>query len=133
MRGISFLMRNHTHRNILFYLIVNSVFVLMVFLIIVQRQQLETPLADYPDIAVKSQNNLLGYEDLGVPMVRSIASNLTHPLSFMFLQIAVIVFIARLFGLFFYKKGQPSMLGEMTAGIVLSPSVLGMCYPQLSG
>ncbi len=133
MRTIAFLMRNHVHRNILFYLIVNSLFILMVFLIIVHGKQLESPLTDFPDITVKSQSRLLAYEDLGMAMGRSLTSNLTHPLSLMFLQIAVIVFIARLFGLFFYKIGQPSVLGEMTAGIVLGPSVLGMCCPQLSG
>ncbi|OPY18369.1 MAG: glutathione-regulated potassium-efflux system protein KefB [Methanomethylovorans sp. PtaU1.Bin093] len=125
-------MRNHAHRNILFYLVINSIFILMVFLIIFQGQRLESPLADDPDTVIKGHNNLLAYEDLGLVMGRSLANNLNHPLSLMFLQIAVIVLIARLFGLFFNRIGQPTVLGEMTAGIVLGPSVLGILCPQLS-
>jgi hypothetical protein len=82
----------------------------MVFLIIFQGQRLESPLADDPDIVIKSHNNLLAYEDLGLVMGRSLANNLNHPLSLMFLQIAVIVLIARLFGLFFNRIGQPTVL-----------------------
>lgn len=125
-------MRNHAHRNILFYLVINSIFILMVFLIIFHGQRLESPLADDPDTLIKSHNNLLAYEDLGLVMGRSLANNLNHPLSLMFLQIAVIVLISRLFGLFFNRIGQPTVLGEMTAGIVLGPSVLGILCPQLS-
>lgn len=43
------MIRNHLHRNILFYLVVNGVFVLMVFLIIVQGQQLKTSVAENQD------------------------------------------------------------------------------------
>ena len=132
IRGSDYLTRKALHRNVIFYLVVNSVFVLMVFLIIVQGQQLETSQADDPYIAGNDLNDLFTNEDLGVSMVRSIASNLSHPLSLMFLQIAVIVFVARLFGLLFYRIGQPTVLGEMTAGIVLGPSVLGICCPHLS-
>lgn len=132
MRIIRFLMRNHVHRNILFYLIVNSLFILMVFFVIVQGQHLEPLSTDYPDIATNAQNHLLAYEDLGTVITKNIINNLDHPLSLMFLQIAIIVLMARLFGFFFSKIGQPSVIGEMTAGIILGPSVLGMCWPHLS-
>ncbi|WP_321418839.1 cation:proton antiporter [uncultured Methanomethylovorans sp.] len=65
-------------------------------------------------------------------MAKNLANNLAHPLSLMFLQIAIIVLMARLFGFLFHKIGQPSVIGEMTAGIILGPSVLGMFWPQLS-
>lgn len=132
MKSISILMRNHVHRNILFYLIVNSLFILMVFFIIIQGQHLESISIDSPDNVIKSQNHLFAYEDLGTTIGRTLANNLSHPLSLMFLQIAIIVSMARLFGFFCSKIGQPTVIGEMTAGIVLGPSVLGMWWPQLS-
>ena len=58
--------------------------------------------------------------------------NLTHPLAILLLQIVVIIFIARLFGLFCKKIGQPAVIGEIAAGIILGPSLLGMYFPEFS-
>lgn len=43
----------------------------------------------------------------------------------------VIVFAAWLFGWIFQRIGQPCVVGEMTAGIVLGPSVLGYFFPNV--
>jgi Kef-type K+ transport system membrane component KefB len=48
------------------------------------------------------------------------------------LQIAVILVAARLVGFLFQKINQPQVMGEMVAGIVLGPSVLGWLSPALS-
>jgi Kef-type K+ transport system membrane component KefB len=56
--------------------------------------------------------------------------NLRSPLSILLLQIIVIIIVARLFAAVFRKIGQPPVMGEMVAGIVLGPSVLGLLSPQ---
>jgi Kef-type K+ transport system membrane component KefB len=56
--------------------------------------------------------------------------NLRSPLSILFLQIIVIIVAARLFGKLFKRIGQPSVMGEIVAGIVLGPSVLGLLSPE---
>jgi len=61
----------------------------------------------------------------------SFKSNLTHPLPILLLQIIVIVAIVRLFGFLFSKIHQPTVVGEIVAGIVLGPSVLGAFFPEL--
>ena len=43
--------------------------------------------------------------------------NLRSPLSTLLLQLIVIIVAARLFGKLFLKIGQPSVMGEMVAGI----------------
>jgi Kef-type K+ transport system membrane component KefB len=48
------------------------------------------------------------------------------------LQIAVIVVSARLVGAVFRRIGQPHVLGEMVAGILLGPSLLGWLAPGLT-
>ena len=53
-------------------------------------------------------------------------------LSTLLLQIAVIIVFSRAIGLLFRRIGQPQVVGEMAAGIVLGPSVLGALAPQLS-
>ncbi|HBL77553.1 MAG: transporter [Bacteroidetes bacterium GWF2_42_66] len=58
--------------------------------------------------------------------------NLTHPLAILLLQIVTIILVARLFGWFCKKIGQPTVIGEIIAGIVLGPSLLGMYFPGFS-
>jgi Kef-type K+ transport system membrane component KefB len=56
--------------------------------------------------------------------------NLRSPLSILLLQIITIIVAARLFGWLFPRIGQPPVMGEMVAGIVLGPSLLGLLSAQ---
>jgi Kef-type K+ transport system membrane component KefB len=47
-------------------------------------------------------------------------------------QIITIIVVARFFGWMFRKIGQPTVIGEIIAGIVLGPSLLGMYFPEFS-
>ncbi len=47
------------------------------------------------------------------------------------IQIAVIIIASRTIGLAFRKIHQPQVVGEMVAGIILGPSVLGLIAPHL--
>lgn len=58
--------------------------------------------------------------------------NLTEPLSILLIQIIVIIAVARLFGIVFKKMNQPAVIGEILAGIVLGPSLLGTMLPGAS-
>jgi Kef-type K+ transport system membrane component KefB len=55
-----------------------------------------------------------------------------YPLGTFILQITLIIFAARLLGWFFLKIGQPSVIGEILAGILLGPSVMGAFFPDFS-
>src|ERR1044072_1492517 len=55
--------------------------------------------------------------------------NFRTPLSILLTQIIVILIMAGLFRRLFRRIGQPPVMGEMVAGIVLGPSVLGWLYP----
>jgi Kef-type K+ transport system membrane component KefB/nucleotide-binding universal stress UspA family protein len=48
------------------------------------------------------------------------------------LQIAVILAAARVVGWLFRRMGQPQVMGEMAAGILLGPSFFGWAAPELS-
>lgn len=48
------------------------------------------------------------------------------------LQIAVVLIVCRLVGNLFLKIRQPRVVGEMFAGIMLGPSLLGLIAPQTS-
>ena len=46
-----------------------------------------------------------------------------------FLQLAVILSVCRLVGFLAQKIGQPQVVGEMIAGVLLGPSLLGLLWP----
>jgi Kef-type K+ transport system membrane component KefB len=45
---------------------------------------------------------------------------------FVFLDVAIVVALARLFGRLFQRMGQPAVIGEIVAGIALGPTLLGL-------
>jgi len=56
--------------------------------------------------------------------------HLREPLSILLLQVVVILIAARFISGLFLKVGQPPVIGEMIAGIILGPSLLGMLFPK---
>ncbi|WP_297182305.1 cation:proton antiporter [uncultured Phocaeicola sp.] len=59
--------------------------------------------------------------------------NLEHPFSILLIQIIVVLIAVRIFASAFRYIGQPGVIGEIMAGIVLGPSVLGSLYPEFFG
>jgi Kef-type K+ transport system membrane component KefB len=55
-----------------------------------------------------------------------------HALLILILQIAVILIVARAVGWVFRRVGQPQVVGEMAAGILLGPSLFGWLAPDAS-
>ena len=64
-------------------------------------------------------------------MLASLSANLSHPLSHLFIQLLVIIAASRIAGGIFTKLGQPAVVGEMMAGILLGPSLLGWVSPEM--
>lgn len=64
--------------------------------------------------------------------IGSVTGNIGQPLAILLLQIITIIVVARIFGWICKKIGQPSVIGEMIAGIVLGPSLLGLYFPEIS-
>jgi Kef-type K+ transport systems, membrane components len=63
----------------------------------------------------------------------SIENNIQTPVAMLLLQMIAILFVARIFGYLFVKIGQPSVIGEILAGIVLGPSIFGYFFPEAFG
>ncbi|HSZ58039.1 MAG TPA: cation:proton antiporter [Tepidisphaeraceae bacterium] len=55
-----------------------------------------------------------------------------HLLLLLFVQICVIVALSRVIGFLFLRIGQPKVVGEMLAGIMLGPSLLGWLAPHFA-
>ncbi len=108
-------------KNFLFYLFTVSGFSVLIYWIMAQGKHLE---AGREIVLPKSGSDRLN-EFLG-----SISHNLQESLALLLLQIISIILVARIFGWFFRKIGQQSVVGEMVAGIVLGPSLLGLYFPE---
>lgn len=63
-------------------------------------------------------------------MMSALHENLDSPLGHLFLQLLVIIVAARIVGKIFVTLGQPSVVGEMAAGILLGPSLFGLLTPD---
>lgn len=59
--------------------------------------------------------------------------NVNNPFTILLLQIIVVLFTVRLFSFLFKYIGQPGVIGEIVAGIVLGPSLLGYFFPNFFG
>ena len=62
--------------------------------------------------------------------VKSLFSNIAEPVALLLLQLIAILMFARIMGYIFSKIGQPTVIGEILAGIILGPSVLGHFFPE---
>jgi len=68
----------------------------------------------------------------GQSSIFEIIKALSNSQTIILFQVALIIIVARLTGLLFKKLGQPVVIGEIVAGIVLGPSVLGIVLPEIS-
>ena len=64
---------------------------------------------------------------------QGVLSSFHHPLAMLLLQIIAILIAVRIFSYLFKFLGQPGVIGEIGAGIVLGPSVLGYFFPEVFG
>lgn len=61
------------------------------------------------------------------------ADKLFHAPGILILQLIIIMIVARIMGYLFQRMGQPLVIGEIVAGLLLGPSLLGAIAPEISG
>lgn len=108
-------------RNVLFYTVVVLLFGAGIYGILTFGSRLETTRAA-PAVAETPGTSS------GV-IAEGFLENLRHPASLLLLQVIVIVAAAKGLGALMLRIGQPPVIGEMIAGILLGPSLLGLLAP----
>jgi Kef-type K+ transport system membrane component KefB len=111
------------HRNTLFYLVITGGFSALIYWILSMGKGLEVRKKSLLTVVENGHWN---------DFIDSMSHNLHHPLAILLAQIITIIIVARFFGWVFRKIGQPSVIGEIIAGIVLGPSLLGLYFPEFS-
>lgn len=114
-------------KSIAFYFIIILVFGSLMYLIVKEG---ETRQAD--TVLQSMQNAPTNMEEGFAVFWDSLTHHIQSPISILLLQIITILLVCRLFGWLFQKIGQPTVIGEIVAGIVLGPSVLGHLLPEVS-
>ncbi|NGY36416.1 cation/H(+) antiporter [Flavobacterium sp. XN-5] len=111
------------YKNTLFYITITGGFTILIYWIIAKGKLLEKR-----NNVVISETPHSSWNDF----IASMVHNFQDPLAILLAQIVMIILVARLFGWIFKKIGQPTVIGEIIAGIVLGPSLLGMYFPDFS-
>ncbi|MGN6569736.1 MAG: cation:proton antiporter domain-containing protein, partial [Flavipsychrobacter sp.] len=103
-------------RSILYYFSTIVGLLLLIFIVLHAGKQLEK----------HSINISVTQTDAGQ---RNIVHALSHPLAVFILQLIIIIIASRVCAYLFKKIGQPAVMGEIIAGILLGPSLLGSVIP----
>ena len=115
-------------RTFLIYIVLLGLFGLVIFLTLQWGQRslhpnLPGPFAPIRAIALESSAS-------SSSLWSALHANLESPLSRLLLQFIVILAATRTVGAMFRRLGQPAVIGEIAAGILLGPSLLGWLWPQ---
>jgi Kef-type K+ transport system membrane component KefB len=110
-------------KNLIFYITTIGFFSYAIYWIIIFGSRLELGKKIRLPVASNSQ---------WTEFKKTLFHNLEHPLAILLIQILTIILVARFFGWFFKKIGQPTVIGEILAGILLGPSLLGLYFPEFS-
>jgi Kef-type K+ transport system membrane component KefB len=115
-------------RTLIRYVLLLLVFGTGIGLVLVQGRRLERGPATAQDQSARSSAGGTIATSAGGFGVAALA----QPLPRLLLQLMTIVLLARLLGALFSRFGQPAVVGEIVAGIVLGPSLLGALFPGVS-
>lgn len=112
------------YKNLGFYSLVVAAFSLLIYFVIVHGITLEAgKVTEFvPQISASTWHQFTD----------TFLENLGHPLAILLLQIITIILVARIFGWFCKRIRQPTVIGEIAAGIFLGPSFVGTYLPEFS-
>jgi Kef-type K+ transport system membrane component KefB len=114
-------------KSFTFYLLMIVVFGSLMYFIAIQGESRQ------PDETVVSFSGTQDNLGEGLTVFRELLlGHITSPIAILLLQVIVILMACRIFGWLFTKIGQPTVIGEILAGIVLGPSILGHLAPEFT-
>ncbi|HTL17073.1 MAG TPA: cation:proton antiporter [Patescibacteria group bacterium] len=111
-----------------FYAMVLIGFAFGIYAVVQHGQSLRAPPA-VPSSEAASPSSLRSGVEPSASLFANVRENLSDPLSRFFIQLILIVTLARICGSLIHRFGQPAVIGEMLAGILLGPSLLGWVWP----
>jgi len=127
-------------RNISFYIIILLIFGSLIWLILNEGEKQNSILPEnhkktestFNKTNSNNKNVSIQDEDHSVVSnsLNTLKKQISSPLSILLVQIIIIIIFSRILGLTIGKIGQPIVIGEIIAGIILGPSFLGSLFPE---
>lgn len=115
-------MQNKSRKNYIIYVLMLLLFGGLIYVAIKEGDRF---LHHAPDVMNQMQEGPFAM------FLMFMQDNLHHPLTTLLIQIIAVLLMVRLFGYLFNLIGQPGVIGEIVAGVVLGPSVLGFFFPEV--
>src|SRR4051812_4464271 len=109
------------YREVVFYVLTLFLFTCIIYFIINRGQERQAI-----EVSVPSHDSGSPVEQFQSTWIQ----NLHQPLGILLLQIITIILAARVFGFICKKIKQPTVIGEIAAGIVFRPSVIWTNFPD---
>lgn len=111
-------------KSLLFYILLVIIILVAVLIIISGEKSISHTMA---------RTNVLNSGHFSASLsLQHITDRLVHAPGLLILQLVIILLIARLMGYLFLIIGQPMVIGEIVAGLLLGPSLLGAFAPHIS-
>jgi hypothetical protein len=103
----------------------------ILFFILHLGTQLPRPFSTVPAKSELAAHSVpVGNSSFVASVKSSLGENAGNPLSRLILQLIVIIAASSVLGPIFTRWGQPAVVGEMVAGILLGPSLFGLLAPE---
>jgi Kef-type K+ transport system membrane component KefB len=117
-------------KSLFLYPLVLAVFGLGLYVVLEQGRTLQAPpmAASQPQPAAAATTGTPGLEP-AASLVAYLPQHYQDPLARLLGQLILIVIVTRLCGAVARKVAQPAVIGEMIAGILLGPSLIGWLWP----
>jgi Kef-type K+ transport system membrane component KefB len=116
-------------RTILLYVVLVSLFGFGMYLTLDHGRHLLPPKPS-ADVAATITHAASASSSGASSLLSALNENAKGPLSRLLLQLIVIIVATRTVSALFARFGQPPVIGEMAAGILLGPSLLGWLWPE---
>lgn len=110
-------------RNIFFYVLTIGAFSALIYWLSQTGKKLE---------AGRKVFTASSHDSQWSEFTHNLSTNLSQPLAVLLAQVLTIILVARLFGWICRQINQPTVVGEIIAGIVLGPSLVGKYFPEIS-
>src|ERR1035441_5030329 len=118
------------NKSLLLYPLILIVFALGMFVAVKQGSTLDASRITNHESRIKPPS-MQPSSGLGpsASLLANLRQNFEDPLTRLFVQLILIVLAARVCGSLMRKAGQPAVIGEMIAGILLGSSLMGWLWP----
>lgn len=123
LRLFYLLLKMRKYKNTIFYVVLIGSLLAVMYWVIHLGTQLQVP-----ELLRGEKNSKGAWQDF----IDTLIHSLQHPLAILLAQIVTIIVAARIMGWVCIKIKQPVVIGEMLAGIILGPSLLGLYFPEFS-